>query len=1079
MEQAHVLKNKAIFSKLLIFNAFARPHGPGQVGVSMNSRFLLWFVVSFCPFLVPGTSLLSAQSVCARVKIEIEQELTLERQAFDAAMRIHNGMEGKALEQIQVNILFTDDQGQVVLASTDPNHPSALFFIRLDHLSNIQNVDGNGQVAPLTTAEIHWLIIPAPGAAGPSSGGKRYFVGARLSYSLAGQTETLEVAPDFIHIQPMPSLVLDYFLPTEVFGDDPFTPGIEPPIPFGLGVRIQNTSMGLAKNLRIESSQPKIVDNDQGLLVGFKIDGCEVNGRPANPSLLADFGDIAANSSAVARWVMSATMMGQFVEFGAHFTHVDELGGQLTSLIQSVNTHRALHDVLVDLPGRDNHRDFLALDDQGLRAYETDNVDIGVTDVSGYATLSLSGNHYQLNLPPVSGFLFAKVVDPHSGAKTIEQVVRSDGKIIKPENAWLSQTYDKGGQQWHYFFNLFDTHNSGQTYSITFRQTLTGNEAPVLAYVGNKTILAGQQLGFLVMASDPNGTTPSLATGSLPLGATFVDRGNGTGRFEWTPSLNQTGSYPVRFITSDGNLEDDETILIQVTDQTLPNQAPIALNEQILSDEDVPLFAYLSASDPEGQPLTFALVQSPQNGTVSIQPNGAFVYQGTPNYYGSDRFGFTAHDGLLESNLAFIDVTLRPVNDPPTTAPITITTTVNRPSVPVAPVIMDPDPGDLHVLIIESQGQNGLAAVQNDKLFFTPNPNFTGHDQFTFRITDGGGLSVVGIASVTVEADPLDLIAISLTAIEGQIPPHFQAIIHSTGQTEQSGITLDLMAVTCTGEIPLTNLVADLAPGDNTFDFTPDFSQIASAAIVLRLRVDADNLVPENHEWNNHTSLAWNFDSENPWPISLAGHWSQSPVYCDGGSPTIAGRIAYRLANENGCSEIPVQAGVVFADLVRPSTNETLAQFSVLSDDFGAWVIPLSMPTGESEPLELRWLWTDGQLHEAHNTTIPLTPCSNQTPPMTVPNPPFPGPQGTWRFCHLFGSRSGVPLVGCACKPNPDLVVRPKRRTIWNRDRRSTTRNKPCTGHLGRCQPKYRCPISQLNHDAESTLCWRVGSFRG
>jgi hypothetical protein len=31
-------------------------------------------------------------AVCAQVKIEIKQELTLERQAFDAHMRINNGL---------------------------------------------------------------------------------------------------------------------------------------------------------------------------------------------------------------------------------------------------------------------------------------------------------------------------------------------------------------------------------------------------------------------------------------------------------------------------------------------------------------------------------------------------------------------------------------------------------------------------------------------------------------------------------------------------------------------------------------------------------------------------------------------------------------------------------------------------------------------------------------------------------------------------------------------------------------------------------------------------------------------------
>lgn len=42
------------------------------------------------------------ESVCARVKIEIKQELTLERQAFDAEMRVTNSLPVTPLTQVEV-----------------------------------------------------------------------------------------------------------------------------------------------------------------------------------------------------------------------------------------------------------------------------------------------------------------------------------------------------------------------------------------------------------------------------------------------------------------------------------------------------------------------------------------------------------------------------------------------------------------------------------------------------------------------------------------------------------------------------------------------------------------------------------------------------------------------------------------------------------------------------------------------------------------------------------------------------------------------------------------------------------------
>jgi len=68
-------------------------------------------------------------SLCASVKIEIAQELTLERRAFDARMRINNGLDTIALQNVDVTVQFADDNGDPVLATSDPNDTSALFLV--------------------------------------------------------------------------------------------------------------------------------------------------------------------------------------------------------------------------------------------------------------------------------------------------------------------------------------------------------------------------------------------------------------------------------------------------------------------------------------------------------------------------------------------------------------------------------------------------------------------------------------------------------------------------------------------------------------------------------------------------------------------------------------------------------------------------------------------------------------------------------------------------------------------------------------------------------------------------------------
>ena len=205
-----------------------------------------------------GAARAVGESLCAQVKIEIDQKLTLERQAFDAHMRIHNGLPNIALESVDIDVTFADGDGNPVVATSNSANTNALFFISLDTQENISDVSGAGRVEPQTTADVHWLIVPAPGAGGQNALGTKYLVGAKLAYRMGGVEQVVDVMPDYIFVKPMPILQLDYFLPHDIYADDAFTDPIEPPVPFSLGVRVRNTGFGAARELKIDSGQPKI-----------------------------------------------------------------------------------------------------------------------------------------------------------------------------------------------------------------------------------------------------------------------------------------------------------------------------------------------------------------------------------------------------------------------------------------------------------------------------------------------------------------------------------------------------------------------------------------------------------------------------------------------------------------------------------------------------------------------------------------------------------------------------------------------------------------------------------------------------
>jgi hypothetical protein len=197
----------------------------------------------------------------------------------------------------------------------------------------------------------------------------------------------------------------------------------------------------------------------------------------------------------------------QIEEEAAHYlARIDELGGAVTSLLENPATHLLLRDVLVDLPGRDGIRDFLARDGETLKAYESERLDTAVPDLSSQARLARTGQggsevRYELTAPVSSGFSYFRFPDPHGGQKVLKAVTRSDGKRIKLENAWLSKSRNRDQAspnylQWEHWFHLFDADSPG-SYTVAFDAP-----APVAPLLGEHVVAGGLPVQHLAVPRD-------------------------------------------------------------------------------------------------------------------------------------------------------------------------------------------------------------------------------------------------------------------------------------------------------------------------------------------------------------------------------------------------------------------------------------------------------------------------------------------------------------------------------------------------------------------------------------------------
>jgi beta propeller repeat protein len=445
-------------------------------------------------------------AACAKVSIEILQELTLERVAFDAKLVLTNGIPDQSLQNVRVDVVIRDISGNV---------KNDVFFVRPPTLSGIGGaMDGSGSVAASGRGEAHWLIIPSPGAGyieldgAIKQIGVDYLVGATLSYTVNGQPETVPINPAKITVKPMPQLVLDYFMPYAVLGDNPFTPQVEPPIPYPLAVRVLNDGYGVANNLKIDSAQPKIVDNKQGLLVDFRILGSSVNDSAVSPSLTVNFGNLGSKKVATAAWKMISTLSGRFIEFRTSFSHASELGGELTSLLRETNSHYLTHMVKVNLPGRDNKLDFLAdLNESGGTIYESEipNASNRMADAKSPVTVLLPVSapirptadrpSVVLTLPTgtANGWVYTKLADPSQGMLKLLSVTRVDGVRLDSNNFWVDEGLDNNYKKtWTLqFIDYRADANTPGAYTLAFTTPDVDTTPPVSGLIFDGPVVSG------------------------------------------------------------------------------------------------------------------------------------------------------------------------------------------------------------------------------------------------------------------------------------------------------------------------------------------------------------------------------------------------------------------------------------------------------------------------------------------------------------------------------------------------------------------------------------------------------------
>src|SRR5207253_6480210 len=243
---------------------------------------------------------------------------------------------------------------------------------------------------------------------------------------------------------------------------------------------------------------------------------------------------------------------------------------------------------------------------------------------------------------------------------------------------------------------------------------------------------------------------------------------NAHGGFTYTPTLNYDGPDSFTYKANAGPRNSNvATVTITVTSV---NDPPVANAQSVTTNQDTAKAISLTATDVDGDPLSYAVVTAPTHGALSgAAPN--LTYTPSAGYFGPDSFTFKANDGTVDSAAATVSLTVVHVNHAPVAAAQTVTTTEDTAKAVVL-TASDVDGDPLTYSVVAGPTHGALSGTAPN-LTYTPALNYNGPDSFTFTAKDATLVSTTATVTITVTPvnDPPVANAQSVTTAEATAAP--------------------------------------------------------------------------------------------------------------------------------------------------------------------------------------------------------------------------------------------------------------------------------------------------------------------
>jgi len=200
------------------------------------------------------------------------------------------------------------------------------------------------------------------------------------------------------------------------------------------------------------------------------------------------------------------------------------------------------------------------------------------------------------------------------------------------------------------------------------------NRKPVFTKVmPDANINENQELAFQYEATDPDtGSVLTFKLAKAPQGAVMT----AAGKFTWTPTFEQAGTYDVVAVVSDGDLTDtSKTTIVVVKNVNRVPKFTKTLPDTTINENQALAYTFAATDADAGTTLTYSLSGAPAGAAITAA--GAFTWTPTYDQAGTHTFKAYVSDGT-DKDSANVKITVVNVNRAPKFTKTMADTTINE-----------------------------------------------------------------------------------------------------------------------------------------------------------------------------------------------------------------------------------------------------------------------------------------------------------------------------------------------------------------------------------------------------------------